>query len=227
MFWESVTSGLSVLLHWQTYAAAGIFLALSMGPMLLIGLVAMKSEAAGGLVGCLSMLVMPALQVFALVVFVLTLSPILLGLSDKAAWSLPWAITAEEPWLVAKFVGKLLIAAIVLAFIPILGRLQSLHTLLLGSFALALVVGLLGNINPQIAAKQVALWPGFWFVVGLVAVGSAMAWVGMFCAALLSTAVDARAEGLGQLVAFPLAAVFGFIPLFIYAAWVGQQLRAG
>ena len=227
MFLSSVSLGLGTLLHWQTYAATAMFLALSMGPMLLIGYAGMKSGAAGGLVGCLSMLVMPFIQVFALVVFVLTLSPILLGLSDTAAWSFPWALTAQEPWLVAKFIGKLLVAAIVLALIPILGRFQSLHTLLLGSFALALVVGLLGSINPQVASKHVALWPGFWFTVGLVVVGSAMAWVGMLCAAVVSTAIDAHTEGLGQLVVFPLAAVFGFIPLFVYAAWLGQQLRAG
>jgi hypothetical protein len=227
MFWDSVTSGLSVLLHWQTYAAAGLFLALSMGPMALIGIVAMKSERAGGLVGCLSMLVMPFFQVFALVVFVLTMSPILLGLSDQAAWSLPWVLTVREPWLVSKFVGMLLIAALVLAFIPILGSVTSLHTLLLGSFALALVVGLLGPSNPQLAAKDVAFWPGAWFVVGLVVVGSALGWIGMLCAGLVSVAVDGLAEGLGQLVAFRLAAIFGFIPLFIYAAWLGAQLHAG
>ena len=129
--------------------------------------------------------------------------------------------------MMAKFVGKLLVAAIVLAFIPILGRVQSMHTLLLGSFALALVIAIIASINPTVAAKQIHFWPGFLFVIGLLVVGSAMAWIGTMAAALLSTVIEARAEGMGQLLVLPVAAVFGFIPLFIYGAWLGSQIRAG
>lgn len=226
MFWDSVGSGLGVLTYWQTYAAGLIFLALTMGPMVLVGLATEKAGRAGGAVGCLSMLVLPFLQTFALVVFVLTLAPIILGLSSDAAWTFPWMLTAQAPWMMAKFIGKLLIAALVLAFIPLIGRFQSLHTLLLGSFALALVVGIIANVNPTVAAKTVHFWPGFWFVAGLLVLGAAMAWIGLMAAATLSTIVEARFEGLGQLLVFPVAAVFGFIPLFIYGAWLGAQLRA-
>ena len=93
MFWESVGSGLGVLAYWQTYLAGLLFLALSVGPMFLIGAVAMKSGRAEGAIGCLSMLVLPFFQVFALVVFVLTMSPIILGLSQEAAWSFPWSLS--------------------------------------------------------------------------------------------------------------------------------------
>lgn len=85
MFWESVSTGLGVLAYWQTYVAVLLFLALSMGPMLLIGFVAMSSGRAEGLVGCLTMLILPFFQAFALVVFVLTMSPIILRLSHEAA----------------------------------------------------------------------------------------------------------------------------------------------
>lgn len=227
MFWESVGSGLGVLAYWQTYLAGLLFLALSVGPMFLIGAVAMKSGRAEGAIGCLSMLVLPFFQVFALVVFVLTMSPIILGLSQEAAWSFPWSLTAEAPWEVAKFVGKLLLAAIVLAFIPILGCLQSLHTLLLGSLALVLVIGMIKMVNPTLAAKSVHFWPGFWFTAGLLIIGAVMAWFGVMLAALLATAIEAKTgEGIGQLLVFPVAAIFGFIPLFMYGAWLGAQLRA-
>jgi hypothetical protein len=227
MFWESVSAGLGVLAYWQTYVAVLLFLALSMGPMLLIGFVATSSGRAEGLIGCLSILILPFFQVFALVVFVLTMSPIILGLSHEAAWSFPWTLTAEAPWPVAKLLGLLLLGAIILAFIPIIGRLQSLHTLFLGSFALVLVVGLIGSANPDLAAKHVVFWPGFWFIVGLIVVGSVMAWLGTMLAALLATVIEAKAEGMGQLLVFPIAATFGFIPVFIYGAWLGAQLRAG
>ena len=187
----------------------------------------MSSGRAEGLIGCLSILILPFFQAFALVVFVLTMSPIILGLSHEAAWAFPWALTAEAPWVVVKFLGVLLLGAIVLAFIPIVGRIQSLHTLFLGSFALVLVVGLIGSANPALAAKNVAFWPGFWFIVGLLIVGSIMAWLGIMLAALLATVIEAKMEGMGQLLVFPIAATFGFVPVFIYGAWLGAQLRAG
>ncbi|MEQ1718606.1 MAG: hypothetical protein ABL907_21910 [Hyphomicrobium sp.] len=214
-------------MHWQTYAAGLLFLLLSMGPMVLIGLTMEKAGRAGGAVGCLSMLAMPFFQTFALIVFVLTLSPILLGLSNDAAWSFPWMLTAEAPWTMTKFVGKLLLVALVLAFIPLIGRIQSLHTLLLGGIALASVIEIIGTIYPVIAAKNVTLWPGFLFLVGLLVLSALMAWLGMMAVALLVTIVEARFEGIGQILVFPVAAVFGFIPLFIYGAWLGAQLRAG
>jgi len=183
MFWDAVASGLGTLAHWQTYAAALLFLLLSVGPIMLIGLAMLSSGRAAAAIGCLSMLVVPFLQTFALVVFVLTLA---------------------------------------LAFVPMLGRMQSLHTLLLGGLALALVVGIIEHNSP---ARTIPMWPGFWFVVGLLIVGGALAWVGMILAAILATAIDAKAEGLGQLVAFPVAAALGFVPLFIYAGWLGTQIR--
>jgi hypothetical protein len=225
MFWESIGTGLSILTYWQTYVAGLMFLALSMGPVFIIGTITMKSGRAEGFAGCLSMLVLPFFQVFALFVFVLTMSPIILGLSQEAAWLYPWLLTADYPWEVTKFVGKLLLAAIVLALIPILGRLQSLHTLLLGGLALFLVVAMIGVDNPALASKAIHFWPGFWFFVGLLVIGSVMAWLGLIVAALTITFIEKRAEGIGQLLVFPIAAVFGFIPLFIYGAWIGAQIR--
>lgn len=222
MFFDAVASGLSTLLHWQTYAAVVLFLLLSAGPMVLFGLAMSSAGRAGGVVGCLSMLITPFLQTFALVVFVLTLAPVMLGFSSDAAWAFPWALFAAEPWFMVKLVGKLLIAALILAFVPILGRMQSLHTLLLGSLALGLIIGLIEHSNPT---RSIPMWPGFWFVVGLLIVGSALAWVGMLLAAIIAAAVEAKAKGLGQLVAFPIAATLGFLPLFIYAGWLGTQVR--
>ena len=53
MFLDAVASGLSTLLHWQTYAAVLLFLLLSVGPMVLIGLLMSSAGRVGGAVGCL------------------------------------------------------------------------------------------------------------------------------------------------------------------------------
>lgn len=54
-----------------------------------------------------------------------------------------------------------------------------------------------------------------------------MAWVGMMVAALAVTALELAQEGIGQIVMFPIAAIFGFIPVFMYGAWLGAQVRGG
>lgn len=223
MFLDAIESGLRTLLYWQTYVAVLLFILLSVGPMVLFGLATASAGRASGAVGCLLMLVTPLFQTFALVVFVLTLAPLMLGFSSDAAWTLAWEFMAAEPWVMARLVGQLLIAALILAFIPILGRMQSLHTLLLGSLALALIIGFIEHSNP---GHSISMWPGFWFVVGLLIVGSALAWVGTIIAAIVATAIEAKVEGLGQLIAFPIAATLGFVPLFIYAGWLGAQVRS-
>jgi hypothetical protein len=97
--------------------------------------------------------------------------------------------------------------------------------LLLGVIALGFVIAILKSIYPGAIAHEVHYWPGFWFVVGLLFVGAIVSWVGMLIAAVAVTPLEAVADGLGQLVIFPVVAVFGFIPVFMYGAWLGAQLR--
>ena len=222
MFWDTMISGLGVLTYWETYVTALLYLVIFMGPLILVGIAMERAEGTASLIGCLMMLVMPVLQTFALVVFVLTLSPIILGLKPDAAWTLPWMLTAAVPGSMAKMVGILFLVAVGISFIPLLGQWHSLHTAVLGSLALAFVLAMIEKANPGVVTGRVVLWPGFWFFLGLVVVGGVMAWVGMLLAALLSTAL-----GVGQLLLFPVGAVFGFIPVFMYGAYLGAQLRAG
>jgi hypothetical protein len=172
------------------------------------------------------MLTLPFFQVFALVMFVFTMSPIILGLSHDAAWSFPWSLAIGAPLGIILYIGKLLLAAIILTFMPIIGRLQTLHTLLLGSFALGAVVNIVGILNPNITAKSIQFWPGSWFIVVLLLISAFLTLVGTLLAALCATLIDLKVkEVLGQLLSLPISAIFGFLPLFIYGAWLGFQLQ--
>lgn len=225
MFWSSITGGLGILAYWEMYAAGLMYLAFFTLPMALAGTIATRAEMAAGAVGWFSMLVLSVLQVFGLVVFVLILSPIILGLSDDAAWAFPWTLATGAPWALTKLVGLLFIAAVMLAFVPVLGQIQSLHTLLLGAFALALVIGLIDNVDPDIVAQRVHFWPGFWFVAGLLITGGIIAWIGSFGAALVGAALDPATEDFRNSVMFAISSILGFIPVFIYGAWLGMQLQ--
>ena len=227
MFWDSVVNGLLMLTHWQTYLAALIYVCMTLGVPLLMAIVSEKSENASMSLGCLYMLVSPFIQAFAIVIFTMSLSPILLGISQGAAWSFPWQLMIGDPWWMTKLVGILTIAAFVLAMIPMIGRVQTLHIFLLGSVTMAIVLGLVDTLYPAFNAGQVRNWPGGWFVVGLCLISAVLSWLAMMLTAVLGAVVNTWHDGAGTLLLVPVGATFGFIPLFIYAAWLGSQLHRG
>ncbi len=224
MLWESILVGLKVLTYWETYVAGLEYLAISLIPIIIVGLVMDRSETTGSIVGCLSMILLPVLQVAAIAVFALTLAPIIFGFSDDAAWSFPWKVITLAPGAFFRLMGVLVVTAIALGFIPFLGQLQSLQTLVLGGIALGFVLRLFQLINPGLINAPIDFIPDFWFSVGLVVVGGLMTWVGTMAAALLGTALEMAEEGLGQMIMLPIAAIFGFFPVFVYGAWLGAQV---
>jgi hypothetical protein len=97
----------------------------------------------------------------------------------------------------------------------------------LGGLALAFVLVTLDSVKPGFVMGHVDFIPGFWFSVGLLVIGGIMSWVGMIVVALIATGLDMAEEGIGQLLMFPIGAIFGFIPVFIYGAWLGAQVKGG
>lgn len=222
MFWDAVLAGLKVLTYWQTYLAGLGYLAIFFLPMLIAGMV-MEESRGIGLAGCLGVLLLPVLQVAAMVIFVLTLAPIILGLGEDAAWSLPWKILAVAPGPFFEFVGVLVLIAIGLAFIPILGQLHSLQVLVLGAITLMFFSELLDIAYPGIVKGRADFIPGFWFSIGLLIIGGVMSWISMMVLAFLATALEWVGDGIGLLM-FPIGSVLGFIPVFMYGAWLGAQI---
>jgi hypothetical protein len=229
MFWDSVKGSLSVFMHWETYLAGLEYLAISFIPMVLLGLLMArrngKAEMAAGLA---SMFVMPVFQVAATVVFVLTLAPIILGLSDDAAWSLPWRLIVFAPGAFTRLLLVLLVASVVLAFVPLLGHLKSLHVLILGAITLMFLLSPLEQIQPGLISDSVEFIPAFWFVVGILFFGGIMSWIGIMVSAILATLISLVNEDLGELFmlpVLPIGSIFGFIPVFIYGAWLGAQIK--
>lgn len=117
----------------------------------------------------------------------------------------------------------MIIAAILIAFVPILGRLQ---TLVLGAMSLSFVLGILDKFNPEIVKDNVEFIPGIWFSLGLLVIGGILSWVGTFVAVTILTGMKME-DGLVEIAIMPIVAVFGFIPLCMYGAWLGAQVRGG
>jgi hypothetical protein len=202
-------------------------MAIYMVPMMGIGFIMQSNNKASFNIGCLSILLLPFLQVAALIDFVLTMWPIILGISDQAAWAFPFQLIGTEPIGFLKLVGIMTVVAIIFAFVPIFGRFQSIQTLLLGVLTLGFVLVLVESAFPNTLSRDFQFWPGFWFMIGLLVVGAMMSWIGLIVSALLATPLESVAEGFSQILIFPLAAIFGFIPVFMYGSWLGAQLHGG
>lgn len=217
MFWHSVQQGLAVLLHWQTYVAMLEFLLIMMAPRILIGLT-MERYPAVAAIGCLMPLLFTAIQLLAVIVFVLTLAPLIFGRTDGAAWSFPWMFMTTEP---ATFI-KLLLMTGVTGILLSLVRLDLFANALMGCLVLAFVAK---NIGSQVGVS-VAVWPGFWFMVGILIVSGVLFYVGLLITAGIASLFGENSPEIGQMVAFPLSAVLMFLPVFIYGGWLLQQMRS-
>jgi hypothetical protein len=221
MFWSSIIGGLKVLTFWEVYVAALIFTIISVAPMFIFGLVGEKN----GAVGCLgSMLIAPLFQALATIIFVFTLFPILLGFADDAAWSFPWKILFSSPLPMIKASFIIIIVTIVLAFIPLLGQIQSLHTFASGAISLVMVLRILHSAYPNIPVEKIHIMPGFLSIIGFLIIAGVVSWASTMLVAVIATALGDRAEEYTMLIAIPLGGVFGFVPVFIYGAYIGQQL---
>ncbi|MFC1793450.1 hypothetical protein ACFL3Q_07675 [Planctomycetota bacterium] len=225
MFWHAVKDGLSVLLYWETYLAGLEYFAIAYVPLIVFGiLMERESTKAAMAVGFGGMFAMPVFQIAATAIFVLTLSPIILNISDDAAWSFPWRLVISAPGTFIRLVLILVVASVFIAFLPLLGGLRSLYVLVLGAITLMCVVALLEQIDPGSVGDNVEFMPSFWIIVGLLCVGGIMSWLGIMVAAALATLIGLANEDIAQFFMLPTAAVFGFIPVFIYGAWLSAQL---
>ncbi len=240
MFWDSVLAGLMVLTYWETYVAGLEYLAFYVIPTGIAFMVVGKSEGVhGDFVGCLYGFLRPAFQLGGMVVMIFTLAPIIFGFAEDAAWSFPWQFIAVEPGKFFMLIGTLFVINGILLFIPILGGLVwiPLNIPLLGGTVLIFllsdmsILGILDSSNlslwtvPSIVKGRVDFVPSFWFSIGLIVISGIMFVIG----AMVSPLFEALAEKTSVLyeleIVHAIAVTLHFIPIFMYGAWLGAQVR--
>jgi hypothetical protein len=222
MFWKCICVGLAVLLHWQTYAAALLFLSFSLASKHLSDTLNVGSGKTSARTRSIARLVCELGQVAGITTFVSIMCPIMLGLSMHGSWTLPCSDMQCCREVAGSFTTILLIA-IVLSRIPILGS-PSIFTFIIGVLTLVLSMERSYGQAPVPTVPSIHLWPGMWFMIALLLVGTALTWLGTILAVMPSVIMRGRAERIGKLLAYPFAASFGFIPVFIYCAWLGHQM---
>jgi hypothetical protein len=156
-------------------------------------------------------------ELFGTYFFILTLSPIILGLSPHAAWSLPWVLLFHDPLTFLKITGLIVISALVLGFIPVISAFESVKNLVYSGVVLVFTVASIHHIT------GVEFVPDFWFGVGILSVAFAAKWLVILL--LVGLSMLARIHEPPQLVAILLGPLFNFLPTFIYGGWLALQIR--
>lgn len=212
MFWKCICVGLGVLLHWQTYAAALLFLSFSLASKHLSDAMNLASGETSARTRSIARFVREFGQVVGITIFVSIMCPVMLGLSMHGAWSFPCS-DMQCCRDGARSFATILLIAVVLSRIPVLGS-PSIFTFIVGTLTLVFTMD----------KPSIHLWPGMSFMAALLLVGTALTWLGTMLAVMPSVIMRGRAARIGKLLAYPFAASFGFIPLFIYCAWLGHQM---
>lgn len=214
MFWEAVKDGLLVLTFWETYIGILIYFAFYITPLMILWLVMGKNEA----FGCVGFLIIPFFNIFATIIFIVSISPIILGFSEDATWLLPWFMITTEPLVILKIIGILFVVSI---FVPI----DSLRMIIMGGICLTLILKLLNIMYPEIGISQINPIPSLFYLVGFLVISGISTWVGIIALSFIGVVIEDKIdEDLAEYILLPISLVFGFIPIFIYGSWLGNQI---
>ena len=227
MFWHSVVAGLGVLSHSQVWIGLVLYIAVSFGWMMLIG-VATASSKSGQvqLAGCLAqtfggMLV----QGIAITVYVVLLYPVMLGLNSVspvrdslAAWS-------------AILVAGVLVTGVglVTVMIPVVGNLigniPGALTFIQGATAFRLITNAIPTVANHVGESP---YPGWLVSIGFVLISAALSYVALLLAGLIFMVQGGEdaVESSGFLAASISQGIAGFLPLFMYAQYTLVAIRA-
>ncbi|MEN8264044.1 MAG: hypothetical protein ABFR82_11320 [Nitrospirota bacterium] len=221
MFWDSVYTALNNMNHWEFHFVILMYLSLLLAPAILIFLVLKHNHALS--IKYVRKLFLPLFEAVAISVIVLTLFPIIFGMGDDARWDFPVRIMQLSP---GGFVGLMLILIVIaylIDIVPKLRKLQSFKTLILGGITLIFVRFFLSFINPVIETDLESFIPGFWFACGIIIISVILSKLGHFVfevfAEVLGNKFDLREE-VAELLILPVIATLGFLPVFIYGAWL-------
>jgi len=224
MFWESVVNGIAVLLHWQTYPVAFMYMIISFLPFIPLMFAGDKADGFMAKGGCLVMLIQPLFQALAVFISVCTLFPVMLG-GTEAAWSLPWILIISEPGRTLIILVIMLVLSIIGVLMPILGRANSFIMFIMGGTVLVFLTLTLHRIHPELGIRNIDIMPGWLTIIGIVIVSGISSWLGLLASATVVTLLFRNREDISQLIMMPMGSVFGFIPIFIYAAWIGLHIK--
>jgi hypothetical protein len=221
MFLDYVYTALNNMNHWEFHFIVLMYLALLLAPATLIFLILKHNHALS--IKYVRRLFLPLFEATAIAVIILTLFPIIFGMGEDAKWDFPVRIAQLSPGGFVGLMFVLIVLAYIIDIIPKLRKLQSFKTLLLGGITLVFVRIFMSFINPVIETDFFSFIPGFWFVCGIVAISVVLSKLGHYVFVVLAEVLGNKfnlREEVAELLILPVIATLGFLPVFIYGAWL-------
>ena len=207
MFFDAVIQAFDIMAHWRFWAVTLCYGALNLVPLLITGLLAQKSTAAGVVVWFISGIVWP---VIVLTGAVLLLTPFMFAGVNEIGWDILGLFSIQHIAIVG---GVGFIASLLVAFIPIVGHFQSIGNFVQVSAMLAVVAYLLFG-------ESAAIWPGWFMGLGLAVTGGVTATIlGMLMIGLIGAVLGEKRDDMVVILANPIAALASMVPACLYAGW--------
>jgi hypothetical protein len=177
--------------------------------------------------GIFGVFIILAVDVCAVFIVVLILHPIILSLSSHASWSFPWVLLTSDPRQSFAFVGAMMGVSLVLMFVPVVGQSGPFHTSVMGCIALVVALGVIQRSHGPIDASHVKLAPGWVGAIGLTLLAIGATYLGLIIGSIPMLIWYKKTAAWMFILMLEFASVLGFIPVFIYGAWLASQLKVG
>jgi hypothetical protein len=221
--WKATLFGFKIFIHWQVYVVGFGYFTLILGYNQL-------SKSSRGVIkekqGFLSRLFTSILNVIAIFFFIVILAPIILGISKDAAWSYPFLLFAHNPASAAGFFLLIFAIQFFLSIFTFISQLPSFQTLVIGAFSLIYFLEDMitsGKINITNSFKSIEYMPhGIESLLFLVICVFFTHLGALFSMLTISIFFKNRNTITGP--AMIIYALSEFVPVFIYGAWLGNQL---
>jgi len=216
MPWKEILESLNVFTFRQTYAALSAYLVLILLPRVFEEIVPEEHARAHFVL----VIIKHAFQAYGTLFLVSSMAPILLRISAEDGWNFA-AFSARDPASLVRFVwiqSALLLGSIILAVLPVVRHIFSLHVSVLTCLGLILILPVFDAYYPGLGIHRLSLVPRPAYLAGFLLLAAVMVWAGAMISRRLLDARDA------ELTAVIVSTVFGLAPFLIYGLWLGIQL---
>jgi len=223
MFLKALVLGFGMYAHWETYAVSLIYIVVCFIPLIPLFISSEKADALVERTGCLFLILQSLFQSLAVFISISILFPLLIGRSS-AGWTIPWMFLYQTPLQTLLLVLAMVVIGAVSGLLPILGNSKTFGMFVMGSIVIGFLVMILAKANPNSQFANMDPFPGWLFVIGITAISAIFTWLATIIVALAISKIGKDSDDVGYIVGLIIGPIFGFLPVFIYGAWIRLQI---
>jgi hypothetical protein len=231
MFWAAVLRGIETTFRWESAIAAALYFILIWVPIALT-MIWVGDRTRRGLIA--TVVLFPTYQLIAVLTVTWMMAPIILAISDDAAWTAPWKLLISTPASFFGVLGAMVLGSICTMLVPLLGAFSTFVTLVEGGISVSCAASFMCENIPRFSHVKLTRIPTLWQGIGFMLAGAATMCVGALVYIVVKRIVrrmrssslwlreDDNSEG--DILAKVVIGYLGLVPVFMYGAWLGQQM---